>query len=450
METLQQTVVEGKSILGNLPVETEKPETSQHDAHLLHENLPMVVSEADVKSQQALIESESALPTVQKAMPPGVPLIDLADLDLENSIHWRTEVDETTVEEYYEAIMAGAHFPRPKIDKKTKKVVDGNLTLMALSKALRDLARTDRDEDSEALASLRAEDLAMVPCELVEIPEDESPRMFCLKLNLTHGKRPSDQDMRAAAREWYQYNEGASFSELAKELMCSRKRAKRFVADLVEIYERDRTALVFDLHSQGVSQEEISRRLKERYPRGVGNSQTTVSDILSKHHDGAIAIRKKSQGSHSRKRKGGTPRNSGNGGSPTPPTSTSKEDAPGRKADAVPPQLTHEDQGTSEEPISRFPVSDSEYLEILAGPNGNSIMIKGVGLLPFDLRERLRSVIATAVSHIAEEARTLRSGEARPDESSPRSVTPRPVTGTTFKSVFRPSHGSRHVTHTVQ
>lgn len=391
---------------------------------------------------------------------PAVVQIILDNISIDASIVPRSGLDEYTVQQYAAALIRGERLPAISVEATDRgyRVLKGVLRYQAYG--LRRDIYTEKyvgDFYDEPLPPVSDTELNTIPCIAETIPPDVHPMIFCMLDNLKHGKPLTPEDFRRVARQVYKDNEGAPISDLARISRMDRRTFGKYVRDREQAFEAKKKKMILDLHAQGVTQTEIARRLQERFPKGDGFSQQTVSDFLKKNGNLDTANKETKQvpprttqvssvRSSSARDAGGD--NSGNGPSDvTPPPNDENATGVGSSPKETPP---------SEPPRTID-------LKVTARPLGDTFLIQGILSLPLSLQEKLRREAEELVDRIREEAINPPKQEGEPQDDSPdepeqapespenTELAPDPVTEakiprpSRYSSVFNSSWGSRPV-----
>jgi hypothetical protein len=130
------------------------------------------------------------------------------------------------------------------------------------------------------LPSISDTELNGILCFVITIPKDTDPMIFVMKDNLKHGKPYTSADYEKIARYLYDKNAGGSIRELSLQIPISAKVFKKHVADLVEAFEKEKEELIIQFHDQGLSLNEISKKLKELFPMAKGLGKSQIAEFL--------------------------------------------------------------------------------------------------------------------------------------------------------------------------
>jgi hypothetical protein len=314
--------------------------------------------------------------------PDGSVRIPLAMVFNDGSVFPRVGLDSDTLERYTAALIRGEKLP-PITVEVTKdgdyRILKGVHRFEAFKRRREIYAgKIQGDYYDEPLPSISDTDLNTIPCFIDTIPPDVHPMVFAAWDNLKHGKPLAPEDYNKIANELYKANRGASIRGLAKLVKISRKVFKSYVADQVEQFEREKEALILELDAQGYSQMEISDKLKEKYPKAKGLSQSQISEILFRLKNGAKTV---------------------------------GEDEPGINKDVAPEGLPPDPPSAEPEPEEPQAPANIPKLSIVCGNYCDTIMIRGLESLAPHLQQKLKTSVEELVNQIREKNSALREDD---------------------------------------
>ena len=435
----------------------------------LQEEISTPLSEYEESIPSTVHQKDSEPSDVQSPDPQtdtsGVVMLLLANIYIDASISPRVGLDEYTIQQYAAALIRGERLPAISVEATDSgyRVLKGILRYRAYL-LRRDIYAEKYDGDfyDEPLPFVSDTELNTIPCIVETLPPDVHPMVFCMLDNLKHGKPLTPEDFRRVARQVYKDNEGAFIVGLAKLAHMDRRTFAKYVGDLEEAFEAKKKEMILELDAQGVSQTEIGRRFKERFPKAPGTDQSSVSDFLKKNRTLDTTVKETEQvptgtttvHSFSTSAVDATnDESSGNGSTEEEKPLTDGEGATesGSTSKETPPS----------EPSQEPPRTID--LRVITGTSRDGFTIVGVLSLPPTLQEKLRKETEELVDRIREEALNLLKQETESHDDSPdepeqvpesplgRVPEPRPVSEAKppqplrFKSAFHSPWGSRPV-----
>jgi len=247
---------------------------------------------------------ESLTPARLDSSNPGVDVvpIPLDNIRIDWDIYPRESMDSFTEEKYCNDLCNGITLPHPKVEQLGEgiwRVMDGVHTVKAYQRR-REIYRLREEEPAgEKLPEISEAELNTVLCVIDNVPEDVDPMLQCARHNMKHGKSLSNGDYRKVARHLYSKWFGSPVTKLAGELGVRWETVNGYVADMVADYNRQRAALILQLHGEGKTQEEIGRLGRDRFEYGTGWSQESISKFLSEHRNSASTGKDKMNSSRS-------------------------------------------------------------------------------------------------------------------------------------------------------
>lgn len=246
--------------------------TSEHDN----------VKDPGVEMPDASVH-ESATPEFE-SYADGSVRIRLDLIFTEGTFFPRASLDRDTIEKYTFDLIRGDKF-EPITVESTKdgfyNVLKGfhRFEAYCLRKKIYS-GEVHGDFYDEPLPSISDTELNAILCFVITIPKDTDPMILVMKDNLKHGKPYTSADYEKIARYLYDKNVGASVKELSLQIPISAKVFKKHVADLVEGFEKEKEELIIRFHDQGFSLNEISKKLKELFPKAKGLGKSQIAEFL--------------------------------------------------------------------------------------------------------------------------------------------------------------------------
>jgi hypothetical protein len=202
----------------------------------------------------------------------GKTTISIDDVKFDGSIYPREKPSTSTIDEYADALAAGAKFPPIILEEGTNRLLDGYHRWKAHKKLV---------ENPSLLDSKDNHSFDQIEVEFHVIPEGIIPRLYAYSLSSTHGLRPKTGDAKTTAEEQYQKMPGTPMTALCQYLGVSNKTAKSYVQHLIAQFEETRRTAIMRLDALGWSQQEVADRLKSLWPDAKGTTQMGISRALN-------------------------------------------------------------------------------------------------------------------------------------------------------------------------
>jgi hypothetical protein len=209
--------------------------------------------------------------------------IKLSEITYKESFYPRQKPNSGTIEEYAEALDAGAKFPPIILAKEVIEPKNGDGEPKAHTNLLLDgyhrwKAYVKANEGKE-----ESEQRLTIPVEFHEIPEGVPVKLYALSLSAKHGLRVTNGDKEAVCRECFEANEGIPIKTLASYCSVTFRKAKDFLGELLGKFEETKKSHTIRLDMLGWTQQEIADQLKTIWPEAIGTSQDEVSRFLRKN-----------------------------------------------------------------------------------------------------------------------------------------------------------------------
>jgi hypothetical protein len=110
------------------------------------------------------------------------------------------------------------------LESDTNKLVDGHHRYKALLR-IRDLGKQGELTAEDVFKVLRAD---LIEVEYVDIPEGIAPCLFSLNFNMSHGRKASIDDIKAAVRKQFEIDKSFTAKKLAACIGVSEDTATRY------------------------------------------------------------------------------------------------------------------------------------------------------------------------------------------------------------------------------
>lgn len=204
---------------------------------------------------------------------------DINQVIVDESYLGRNSKISELIDDYEQAYLSGKKFPPIKLERKTKKIVDGHHRYAALIRINKKCEQ----------GKLNREDLShifngeFIKVQYVHIPEELEPCFFTLGFNTTHGRKVSMDDIKTAVKVQFEKRPGYAVKELSKFLGVSEQTARKYAENVLHERKEKIKEYVIEASKQGKIQEEIEKELHEMFPGASGISQSTISKILSEN-----------------------------------------------------------------------------------------------------------------------------------------------------------------------
>lgn len=207
----------------------------------------------------------------------------LTAIKYDTQVYPREKYTDSVIDEYADAMIAGAQFPLIILEKDTNILLDGVHRWKAYQK-WQELYEADKEK-----VSLPPTEIG---CEFHVVPDGIPKKLYAISLSSRHGLRPKNSEKKNVAKDAYKEKPGIAVKILAQYIGVSEPTAKKYIEDLIAEFDENKRSVIMRLDMLGWTQQEISDKLKELWPDAKGTSRVSVTEFLSENEDLVFSTKK--------------------------------------------------------------------------------------------------------------------------------------------------------------